>query len=202
MGSATKITLSPKELSLVTDPAFILTKRAIIEKVYELFARNIEVIKSEFETAAVKLPLAVASGTPKISKGENYRQLPYVMLDFPRCFSGNDVFALRTLFWWGHCFSITLHLSGIYLDQYKKSIPGKFADHKEDFYICVNEDQWEHHFNPDNYRPLEQLTTAEKANIVEGQHFLKLALKFDLQQWNQMEMLLRNGYRKMAALLA
>ena len=113
MGSATKITLSPKELSLVTDPAFILTKRAIIEKVYELFARNIEVIKSEFETAAVKLPLAVASGTPKISKGENYRQLPYVMLDFPRCFSGNDVFALRTLFWRGPCFSLTPPLSRI-----------------------------------------------------------------------------------------
>ena len=202
MGSATKITLSAKELSLVTDPAFILTKRAIIEKVYELFARNIEVIKSEFESAAVKLPVAVASGTPKISKGENYRQLPYVMLDFPRCFSGNDVFALRTLFWWGHCFSITLHLSGIYLDQYREIVGAKLANHWEDLYICVNEDQWEHHFNPDNYRPLEQLTAAEKAHIIEGQQFLKLALKFDLQQWNQMEVLLRNGYRKMAALLA
>ena len=56
--------------------------------------------------------LAIVQSTPKIAKGENYLQLPYVLLDYPRCFDKENIFAIRTMFWWGNFFSITLHLSG------------------------------------------------------------------------------------------
>jgi hypothetical protein len=48
----------------------------------------------------------------KISRGENYQLLPYIILDYPSYFSRNNIFAVRTMFWWGNFFSITLHLSG------------------------------------------------------------------------------------------
>ena len=53
----------------------------------------------------------------KISKGENMG-LPWVMLDYPRLFGQEDVLAIRTMFWWGHCFSVTLHLKGRYYGAY------------------------------------------------------------------------------------
>ncbi len=42
MPSTTKITLSDKELSLVQNSEWILTKQVIIQKVYDLFAGNID----------------------------------------------------------------------------------------------------------------------------------------------------------------
>lgn len=201
MGSATKITLSAKELSLVTDPSWILTKQDIIEKVYRLLAPGIEVIKSELENKAIELPAAVKASVPKIYRGENYRQLPYVMLDFPRYFNGGEVFALRTMFWWGHFFSITLHLAGTTLDAYRKNIMEHLEKSKTDLFICVNEDQWEHHFETGNYKAVRHLTATETATIIQRQQFLKLALKYDLHQWNQMDVLLQDGYRQILGLL-
>lgn len=201
MGSATKITLSAKELSLVTDPSWILTKQDIIEKVYRLLAPGIEMIKSELENKAIELPAAVKASVPKIYRGENYRQLPYVMLDFPRYFNGGEVFALRTMFWWGHFFSITLHLAGTPLDAYRKNIMEHLEKSKTDLFICVNEDQWEHHFETGNYKAVRHLTATETATIIQRQQFLKLALKYDLHQWNQMDVLLQDGYRQILGLL-
>ena len=55
---------------------------------------------------------------PKISKGEKYKGLPWVMLDYPRIFGKEDIMAIGTRFWWGHYFSVTLHLKGGYLRTY------------------------------------------------------------------------------------
>ncbi|MFK5012123.1 hypothetical protein ACI4AC_27485, partial [Klebsiella pneumoniae] len=89
---------------LVNNADWILTKNLIIEKVYELFGR----VAAEYIDIYKKFPdferSTLFALSPKISKGEQYLQLPYVMLDFPRNFTDNDFFAIRTFFWWGnHC---------------------------------------------------------------------------------------------------
>jgi len=61
---------------------------------------------------------AILQVPPRISKGENYKGLPWVVLDYPRCFGRDDVLAVRTLFWWGHYFSVTLHLKGSYKEMF------------------------------------------------------------------------------------
>ena len=80
--SEAKVTLSPKELELVNNADWILTKNLIIQKVYDLFGQvaatyQLDVARfTEFDAT----PTCTIS--PKISKGEQYQQLPYVMLDF------------------------------------------------------------------------------------------------------------------------
>ena len=65
---------------------------------------------------------------------------------------GKDIFAIRTMFWWGNFFSITLHLSGIYKTMFAQKIIACYELLKEtDFFICVHEEQWQHHFEKDNY---------------------------------------------------
>ena len=102
------VRLSVEELRLVTDPAWILTKNSIIRKVVEMFG----------ELSGEWRGLVTAVTEPKISKGEQHKGLPWVMLDYPRLFGKEDVLAIRTMFWWGHCFSVTLHLKGKYLRLY------------------------------------------------------------------------------------
>jgi hypothetical protein len=62
-----KLTLSEEELRLVTDPGVILTKNAIIRKVYELFGELSGVMSQD-----LILPAEVSTISPKISKGESY----------------------------------------------------------------------------------------------------------------------------------
>ncbi|HEY6901247.1 MAG TPA: hypothetical protein VI233_11410, partial [Puia sp.] len=118
-----KLQLSSEETRLVMDSGVILTKNSIIKKTVGLFAG----LADEYRTAwapghageAGEAGVPGAQGaSPKISKGENYKGLPYVMLDYPRLFGREDVLAIRTFFWWGHGFSVTLHLKGEYRQQY------------------------------------------------------------------------------------
>ena len=202
MSSATKITLSDKELSLVTNAEWILTKQIIIEKVYHLFAEIIPGIKSAVLNEQALLPAAVISSVPKIYKGENYLQLPYVMLDYPRCFDKENIFAIRTMFWWANFFSITLHVSGDHVNAVRKNLLKNKELIKSDFFIGINENQWEHHFEPNNFLPYRQLNKEQQAKLFEQNNFIKLALKFDLHQWNSIPSLLNEGYKKIAALIS
>ncbi|MEI9808974.1 MAG: hypothetical protein WDO16_14545 [Bacteroidota bacterium] len=84
------------------------------------------------------LPPEVIKISPKISKGENYKGLPYLVLDYPRYFEKDNHFAVRSMFWWGNFFSSTLHLSGIYKKKYTSAIEASFTQLQEnDFFICV-----------------------------------------------------------------
>ncbi|UYQ93351.1 hypothetical protein MKQ68_25030 [Chitinophaga horti] len=114
--------LTPQERAIVTDASWIFHKLNITQKVYELFGRLHEVLAAHPLTARFPLPEGCLSHGAKISKGERYRDLPYVILDYPRYFKGNNIFAIRTLFWWGRCFSLTLHLSGDEKSRFEKKL--------------------------------------------------------------------------------
>jgi len=179
-----KLTLSDEELQLVNNAGWILTKHTITGKVYELFGHLAE----EYKTVVEKenLPLAVVQSSPKISKGENYLLLPYVMLDYPRCFGGENIFAVRTMFWWGNFFSITLQLSGGYKKMFEENLVTGYDQLKQHgFYVCNNEDAWQHHFEKENYISLDQLTKEELQQVVLQKEFIKLAVKFPLNYWSK-----------------
>src|SRR5689334_2264068 len=108
----TKIQLLPAEMELIASPDIILTKNAILQKI-KLFLERLQVKQMDIlKDHSPRLPAEVLKISPKISRGENYKGLPWLVLDNPRFFQHNNIFAIRTMFWWGNFFSITLHLSG------------------------------------------------------------------------------------------
>src|SRR5690349_19930414 len=136
----------------------ILTKKRILEKVKGLLAQIQEDQQQYLYTNSI-LPDLVQVISPKISKGENYVGLPYLVLDHPRFFDKADMYAIRTMFWWGNFFSTTLLLSG----EYKTLIQQRFIDQydtlKENgYHICVNEDPWQHHFESGNFKKISGLS--------------------------------------------
>ena len=150
----TKIRLSPEEGALVISADWILTKNSVIQKTIQLLASLQTQQEILLLTYKEILPGEIINSSPKISKGENYKGLPYLVLDYPRYFNKEAIFAIRMFFWWGNFFSGTLHLSGIYKRMYEEKIIQSFETLKtEGFSICINEDQWEHHFEITNYLP-------------------------------------------------
>ena len=92
---------------------------------------------------------------PKISKGENYLGLPYIILDYPRYSDSKDLFFIRQMFWWGHFFSSTLQVKGKYKKALLKEIhKDKMSNATNAYFIGIHEDPWKHHFEKDNYKSL------------------------------------------------
>jgi hypothetical protein len=180
---AANLRLSPEEMDLVLRSDWILTKNRIQQKAWQL----LESLQSSQQALMPRLPHEVAAINPKISKGENYQGLPYLILDQPRYFNKTDVFAIRTMFWWGHFFSTTLHLSGSYKKIYEEKIITSLASLNDDCYICINDDPWQHHFENDNYIPVKELSLQEIQTALQKNSFIKLSSKISLEQWNTAE---------------
>src|SRR5882757_4420454 len=177
---AAKVQLSKEERTLVMDPGWILTKNSIMGKVGALFAELSGQMQERCPPATDGSPLAADGlplnwATPKISRGENYKGLPWVVLDYPRAFGREDVLAIRTLFWWGHYFSVTLHLKGKYKALFLPVIRQRLTLLGEaGFYVGVSDDEWRHELDSDNYQPIrESMDTAS----LEERTFLKLSAK-------------------------
>src|SRR5665213_395457 len=106
--------LSPEELKVISDTRFFKLKNEITHKIEEGLAVLGENISEILNVHKSQFPEDVFRIAPKISRGEQYKDLPWLILDYPRVFSGNDAYAFRSMFWWGNYFSFTIHLAGKY----------------------------------------------------------------------------------------
>jgi hypothetical protein len=157
------VRLSTEEMRLVTDPAWILTKNSVIAKAVDLFGE----LSGEWREM---LPW---DSNPKISRGEQYKGFPWVILDYPRIFGKEDVLAVRTLFWWGHCFSVTLHLKGSYLRKYLNVIrAGQGVLEAAGFRPGTSEDEWEHEHQPGAWA------------TIGDRPWVKISVNIGLDKWN------------------
>jgi len=191
-----KITLSNSELEKVMASDFFLTKQSIITSVYELFKMQAALLTNiipNYDGFATHFSIA---GIPKIYKGENYRGLPYVMMDYPSRFEGTDIFALRTFFWWGNHFSIHLLLKGKYKEAMQERIVKNIVC-SNGIYTCVNKNAWQYNFDSENY-----VLTQEPSEIPLHHDFIKFGMLIPLHQWNNATPLFDAAYRSIGALLA
>ena len=89
--SEAKIRLSPAEMKLVTNEDWILTKNNILKKVRSLLEGYQEKQQNFLLRHQTHLPAELFTASGKISKGENYRGLPYLILDYPRFFKIDEI---------------------------------------------------------------------------------------------------------------
>jgi hypothetical protein len=182
-----KVRLSKEEMGLITRSDWILTKNQILKKVQQLLS-DVQVQLQQLLPEYSWLQREIINSSPKISRGENYKGLPWLILDYPRYFNKEDVFAVRNFFWWGNFFSSTFHLAGIYKVRYKNKIIDSFEMlKKNDFYFCNNEDQWEHHFETENYEAVSAFNHSSFEKMINEKSFIKLAKKIPLEKWNDVE---------------
>lgn len=182
------ISLSSYEIKLVSDPHVLLTKNRIIQKVYELFGE----LAGDYRTILQAGSLSTVNHIDaKISRGENYKGLPYVILDYPRQFAKVDVFAIRSFFWWGNFFSITVQLGGVYQNKYAAAIEKAIGQNLFDgWYVGLGDDPWQHHFESDNYTLIEKEKKYQASNLP---HF-KMAKKIPLEKWDEAEFFFKEKF--------
>lgn len=139
---------------------------------------------------------------PKISRGEQYKELPYVILDQPRIFSREQVFAFRSIFWWGHYFIQVLHLKGMYQHQFaSRLLAARERLGAAGFYVSVGTDEWEHDFENGSYQSLNLFSDEQLKAKLAADPFIKIAITIPLNQWNEAMECLLDNYRLISVIL-
>jgi hypothetical protein len=178
-----KIQLSDAESEMMQNADLILTKNRVMQKMSGLL-EQVQERQQDCIQANEWMEKEIFRTPPKISRGENYLGLPWLILDFPRISGSDGVFFIRTMFWWGRFFSSTLHVSGIYKERTVTQVMESY--HRLSGYaIGINEDPWVHHFEPGNYQPISELPEDAFAIICQEHDHLKIAKPYPLEEWNQ-----------------
>lgn len=191
--------LTPEEYSIVNNSRFLLVKADIINKVKAEFEVLQDAYAGILNSAGIILP---ATAAPKISRGENYKGLPYLVLDYPAVFNKENILAFRTMFWWGNFFSITQHLQGTYKEQYLQSITQKLLQSKpHGLYLSCNQTAWEYHYETANYRPVEHMADEQIISTLNQNNFIKLSAKLELSGYEQLQPFMKEWFGVLSGFL-
>jgi hypothetical protein len=124
------------------------------------------------------------------------------MLDFPRFFSQEDVFAVRTMLWWNRHLSITLQLKGRYAERFSVPVFSHLPQlAAAGFYINNSAEEWDHDLDGPNYQPLHTAYVHGRETGKGNTGLLKLAQKFPAAEWNNAEMRLPESFQMLMNVL-
>jgi len=188
-------------MELMEDADWILTKNTVMEKMagwmHELFPLYRQILLNR-EMADWQV---VESAHYKISKGENYRGLPWLMLDFPRLFGQTDILAIRTLFWWGRYFSLTLQVSGKWKKQVQENLRHSRSELAAgEFWIAAGDDPWIHEIRTPDYLPIAGMVSGEYSREILNKNWVKIAKKYSLDRWEDLPGMAGGDYEKLIGL--
>jgi hypothetical protein len=148
----TKMTFSDTELAILNGKKYIDTKNRLLYQMNSTLQELRTNLAVDSKLWSIDKDLLINSG--KISRGENHKGYPYLVLDYPRNFAKSSIFSLRNLFWWGHFYSTTLHISGNQHTSYLEHLVKKTRILKEkEFFISNTSNRWEN--NLENYISLD-----------------------------------------------
>jgi len=177
-----------EELEVLQNQSFFQQKHKVTQRFYELFGNLIQTLKSNSNHLNFDYPDGTDISAGRITKGENYQNLPYIVADFPRHFSKKGVFAFRSWFWWGNYILFIWHISGEYLTQYEDLLLEKFTDfQKNDFYLSIGNNEWQHHLDFKSYISIKHVTFEEFRGYIKTKSFVKLVRKLDLNNLANLE---------------
>ncbi|MDQ3394899.1 MAG: hypothetical protein M3512_12410 [Bacteroidota bacterium] len=181
------LVLNSKELKFLQDTEFLKTKHDINLKIHHILNEVEWRLQGYIKSQGLVFPEKVLMKGGKISKGENYHLLPYMILDYPRYFHYEAVFAFRTMFLWGSFFSCTLHLQGKYLELFRKGIAEKISSLLgQKFYIAVSSTPWEYHYHEDNYKLIDNISSTYLLKMIESNSFIKMSRNIDILEYQRL----------------
>lgn len=173
-----------EELAILKNDRFLRLKNEVSEKIIAYLAEIERALHREIKLTDFQWPEGTFLKAGKISKGEQYRGLPYFILDYPRLFTQKEVFAFRNMLWWGNHYSCTLHLQGPLLERQKEAIAKNLLS-QHDVYFCVNDQPWDYHYESSNYLQIKDLVLTDILYQMDTNGFIKLSSFIPVDEWDE-----------------
>ncbi|MBK6610129.1 MAG: hypothetical protein IPI59_03475 [Sphingobacteriales bacterium] len=179
--------LLPYEQAILRDTEFLLTKQLVLQKAVLLMGQVAAQLQETGYPATFLFPDGCDFRKGKISRGEHYEGLPYVVLDLPRLFNRQHIFVFRTMLLWGNSFVFTLHVSGQYAQQYAPSIVQNWQQLQQmGLHVNTTNNQWQHLLNRNYYQAIEQTAPDAFLKTAKNNGFFKLCCAMPLAQWSNL----------------
>ena len=164
--------LTNKEFELILDTEYPLLKKNAIEKIQ---AHLHQLGEKLTENPLITGPLHNVSF--KISKGENYLNLPYLVLDLPKIDGNHFPILCRTMFWWGKYFSFNVFIRKDAYDMYTFEKKLKLID-SDGMHLLVNDKIWQQDLDSNDYCQI----TYWPENLVTAGPYLKISIKHPIEE--------------------
>ncbi len=134
--------LTKEELELISGTYYPILKKGAMEKVQgQLVALGETLI--HFSLANIKLEKGF-----KVSKGENYKDLPYMVLDYPKIGGEGFEILCRVVFWWGKYIGVQFFLNQTKIHAAKLL---ETLSTMDEMYVLINENIWSNDIEEDCY---------------------------------------------------
>lgn len=196
--SGAKIQFSDKERELMTNADWILTKNGILQKMALVFTDWQALYSARIARQAPTLFTTIQPFSYKISRGENYKGLPWMVLDYPRLFGQTDTFAIRTLFWWGRYVTLTLQLAGTWKERCEESLCLSYPVlAREEFRISTIDDAWIHDQDPAFTTEINNLTSEAYTHEIRKRSFLKISKIYPLEGVEKLDLRIQADYEQL-----
>ncbi len=170
---------SVRDISMMNVTEVFARKPGILKKAeaqLTLLKESIELLLPEYASA---LPAEANIQKWQIARGENHKNFPFISLDIPQYFSKTEMFAFRTLFWWGHYLGFALILKGEKLPDYiKRLIELKNGEEWNDVYFSTAQTPWE--WDMESCKKTQETKDDTIEEIISRIQYLKLCRVFPL----------------------
>lgn len=176
------INLTKHELEMAADTFYPFMKQQIMHKMIGIL-----------DEVGQYLAANVFDNNPmhKVTKGENYKLLPYVVVDCPQLSGPHLPLACRTLFWWGYGFSFNLIVPQSVLGTQAAEVLGKLED-----WILVGDHLWENEIDEENYQIGTSQTKTFWEHHIQNQAYLRIAHPLPMNKYDVLSELALEWYGK------
>lgn len=167
--------LSSYEFEVLQDKAFFYAKHRIVAQ-WQAFLEDLHT-----QLLAQSFPI---TNHGKISKGDNYQQLPYMVLDYPSILGKEDIFAFRNIFLWGEGLVSTWVFQGSYKTEWQEKIIQLYPmliDLK--VHLQYVPELWTHEINDKTNFAVNQLSKEVFVAQLNELSFIKLSRFFPFKTW-------------------
>ncbi len=173
---------SSDDIDFISKSEYILRKNELVKQLF----KNLSFLRECLETDLKQNPIhnfKIPAG--KISKGENFHGLPYLVLDFPSIFKKENIFAFRTIVWWGNFYSNNLILKGKYLSHFKGKILVDYTKIKNELFY-VGKNPWQHEIDQ-SYVKISNLDHENLKEQITQNKFVKICRRHEIKDLNKLK---------------
>ncbi len=139
------------------------------------------------------IPSSYRNQNYKITRGENYKLMPYMVLDYPQIQDKEFKLVLRTLFWWGHFISCQLivQTAQLHIEATAHNLAGKRKTR-----LCTGQDVWNHDCKSEAFTKLKHLSAEQIQTYLQQQSHLKLASAHHINTFNTFDSIAVKQYEQ------
>ncbi|MES2559608.1 MAG: hypothetical protein V4590_07710 [Bacteroidota bacterium] len=172
------IKLTKHELDVASDTIYPQTKQSVMLKLQQLFTACGQKLNQNLAYQEL-----TASRQFKITKGEQYKGMPYMVLDTPQIKGPQVNFVLRTMFWWGHYITCNLIIRTDNLSAHQEY---KGIRKLRKTYLLNGSDLWEQDLDSPAFTKCSALSEDEIKSVVQSHTYLKLSRKIALRKYAEL----------------